>query len=332
MKANTKRTLAGLSGMLMIQSGVTAQAAVDGVSLTQTEQQTYDEVANVQGAFAFDQDVISPRDDIFNLFGTAATGVCATPGFVFAQQDGASDYYLNVGGKLKKSFTVSYSDLENNSRAEVMKCSCGMSSAVANAAITGVPMEKIVEMADLEDDVNAVAFKGADGYTVSVSLDKIKGAMLVYKVNGKNTVAEEGGPVQLWMPGAAASYFTRNVTDVEFIHADDIAGMAAPAAEQRAKVNFVNHFEKSAFHVGDQISFEGYADDFDTSIAAVQFSMDGGKTWTTCETNGATPDKWVYWNFTYTAAQPGSYKLDARALTANGNVSPLAASVVFEVE
>ena len=61
-------------------------------------------------------------------------------------------------------------------------------------------------------------------------------------------------------------------------------------------------------------------------------SLDGGKTWTTCETAGATPDKWVYWNFTYTAAQPGAYKLDARALTANGTVSPLASSIVFEVE
>lgn len=331
MNSKTKRTLAGLSGVMMMQAGVTAQAAVDGVEVQQAEQQVYDEVANVQGAFEFNQDVVSPRDDIFNLFGTAATGVCATPSFVFAQQAEGS-YYLNVGGKLKEAFKISYADLEKNGRAEVMKCSCAMSSAVANAAITGVPMERIVEMADLEDDVNAVAVKGADGYTVSISMDKVKNAMLVYKVNGENTAAEEGGPVQLWMPGTAANYFTRNVTDIEFIHADKTAEMAAPDAEQRAKVSFVNRFEKSAFQVGDQISFEGYADDFDVAIAAVQFSMDGGKTWTTCETAGATPDKWVYWNFTYTAAQPGAYKLDARALTANGTVSPLASSIVFEVE
>ena len=130
MNSKTKRTLAGLSGVMMMQAGVTAQAAVDGVEVQQAEQQVYDEVANVQGAFEFNQDVVSPRDDIFNLFGTAATGVCATPSFVFAQQAEGS-YYLNVGGKLKEAFKISYADLEKNGRAEVMKCSCAVSSAVA---------------------------------------------------------------------------------------------------------------------------------------------------------------------------------------------------------
>ena len=69
MNSKTKRTLAGLSGVMMMQAGVTAQAAVDGVEVQQAEQQVYDEVANVQGAFEFNQDVVSPRDDIFNLFG-----------------------------------------------------------------------------------------------------------------------------------------------------------------------------------------------------------------------------------------------------------------------
>ena len=105
-----------------------------------------------------------------------------------------------------------------------------------------------------------------------------------------------------------------------------------PAADaQRAKISVLNRFD-DAFAVGDQITFEGYADDFDVAIDAVEFSLDGGKTWTACSTEGATADKWVYWHFAYVTEAPGTYKLDVRARTAEGRVSPLASSVVFTVE
>ena len=152
-------------------------------------------------------------------------------------------------------------------------------------------------MADLEDDINAVTVKGSDGYSVSVSLEKAieKNAMLVYKVGGEGIKSENGGPVQLWMPGTAANYFTRQVTDIEFTHMDEIPEAKAPDAAQRAKISVLNHFEDAKFAVGDQITFEGYADDFDVAIAAIEFSMDDGATWTACATDGATTDKWVYW-------------------------------------
>lgn len=89
---------------------------------------------------------------------------------------------------------------------------------------------------------------------------------------------------------------------------------------------------RDSFTVGDQIGFEGYADDFGVPIAAVEFSMDDGETWTTCSTDGATGSAWVYWHFDYLADAPGTYRLDVRAVTAEGRVSALASSVVFEVK
>ena len=84
--------------------------------------------------------------------------------------------------------------------------------------------------------------------------------------------------------------------------------------------------------VGDQISFEGYADDFNTAISAVEFSLDGGATWTSYKTANASSRLWVYWNFDYVTEAPGTYRLDVRARAADGTVSPLASSVVFTVE
>ena len=60
--------------------------------------------------------------------------------------------------------------------------------------------------------------------------------------------------------------------------------------------------------------------------------MDGGETFTTCETAGATGDAWVYWHFGYTAEAAGTYKLAVRAVAEDGTVSPLASREVFTVE
>ena len=43
----------------------------------------YDKVANVSGDFTFCQDVVTPADEVFNLFGTATTALCAKPGYAF---------------------------------------------------------------------------------------------------------------------------------------------------------------------------------------------------------------------------------------------------------
>ncbi|MEG1098135.1 MAG: molybdopterin-binding protein, partial [Raoultibacter sp.] len=86
-----------------------------------------------------------------------------------------------------------------------------------------------------------------------------------------------------------------------------------------------------AFKAGDEITFEGAADDLGSPIAAVEFSFDNGATWTTCETAGATADKWVNWQFTTTFEEKGEYRMTTRAKTADGIVSPLQATLFFEV-
>ena len=101
--------------------------------------------------------------------------------------------------------------------------------------------------------------------------------------------------------------------------------------EYRVK-SIINRLPKDTFAVGDQIVFEGYADDCGGAIESIEVSLDGGKTWTVCETEGAVADKWVTWSFAYVAEAEGTYKLDVRARNAEGKVTPLASSVVFTVE
>lgn len=76
-----------------------------------------------------------------------------------------ANFYVNVGGHIKKNFTVDVSELsEDASEEALMACSCATGSPFGQAAVLGVPLASIVEMADLEEGVNTVTAYGADGF------------------------------------------------------------------------------------------------------------------------------------------------------------------------
>jgi len=348
MKKELTKVVTGLTGAAVLLSGCSAPAiqpvapaepaavapaaeakATAGYEVVSREAEVYDEIANVKGEFSFEQDVMTPADEVFSLFGTAATAMCAKPGFAFGEAD-LENYYINVSGAITKTRTISLNSLkEQGTVNRVLKCSCATGAPVANASVVGVPLQNLVEMVDLEEGVNTVTVKDGEGYGLPMPLSYVldHGALLAYQIDDK-AIAEG---VQLWMPQATARYFTRQVMEVEFSREETVPQMQPADDAQRAKVSVLNRFDDT-FSVGDQITFEGYADDFDIAIEAVEFSLDGGKTWTACSTEGATADKWVYWHFGYTTEAPGTYKLDVRARTAEGRISPLASSVVFTVE
>lgn len=84
-------------------------------------------------------------------------------------------------------------------------------------------------------------------------------------------------------------------------------------------------------HVGQPILFEGYLDDFDNGVAAVQFSLDDGVSWTDYDTSDAVVEAGLNWRFVYTPEASGRYLLKVRAKSRSGEVSPLVSGFAFEV-
>ena len=92
------------------------------------------------------------------------------------------------------------------------------------------------------------------------------------------------------MPETVARYFTRDIVNIELTQED-----AEPDVQQvdpcyRNKINIMNYSDDCVFKAGDEITFEGVADDLGSPIAAIEFSFDNGRTWTSCDTDGATAD------------------------------------------
>ncbi|MEG0070995.1 MAG: molybdopterin-dependent oxidoreductase [Raoultibacter sp.] len=296
----------------------------------------YLQAANVEGTFAFNQQGVTPNDELFNVFGAALTSMCSKPAVELAPTTkGVANYYLNVGGNIKKNFSVDVSKLsEDASEETLMACSCATGAPFGQAAVLGVPLSEVIGMADLEEGVNTVTAYGADGFGQPLPLSYAleKNALLVYQVNGEEiSTATDSSSLQLWMPETVARYFTRNIVNLELTREEKTPDVQVTDPCYRNKINILNYANDCAFHAGDEITFEGVADDLGSPIAAIEFSFDGGKTWTSCETQGATADKWVNWQFTTSFKDKGDYRMTARAKTVDGMVSPLEATLLFKV-
>ena len=83
---------------------------------------------------------------------------------------------------------------------------------------------------------------------------------------------------------------------------------------------------------GKPVVISGYAQDFGPGVAEVQFSCDGGETWTNFPVEGARNDANVNWQFSFMPPRAGRYELLVRSARADGTCTPDSAHVFMEIE
>ena len=178
MKKNTKKALAGLT---LAASALSVNAAADEfvlgeytLSAAEAHRAEYTKIANVQGSFRFTQDVLSTSEDVFNLYGTAVTGMCAKPAFAFeAGEEDVGRHYINVSGSMKHDYSVTVNDLRAHTRTRVAACSCATGKAVTQVQISGIPVSSILSLAELQEGVNRM-LKGRTSFIVAHRLSTIR--------------------------------------------------------------------------------------------------------------------------------------------------------------
>ena len=244
MKKNVK-LISGLTGAACLLSGMAV--AEEAVTVSERAAETYDKVANVQGEFAFAQDTLTPPDEVFNLFGTAATYACAKPGFALNPST-REEHYINVGGRVKKNFTISAEQLAKmESQKRDLVCTCAMSPSAAMASVRGVRVADLLAMADVEADANTITMKDAQGYGLAMPLNYVleKDALLVYEIGDLPLETADGTQVQVWMPDTVARYFTRQITEIELTAEAEVPAVEGVNPEYRAKVSVLNRLDNA---------------------------------------------------------------------------------------
>lgn len=146
MKSATVKTASALFGAAVLATaGVAtlAPAFVAEASADATEGTV--EVAQVEGEFAFSQDVVSPNSSISGVFMKAAAAVCASMPNYCAVCGGLID----VDGQ----FDATVADMadEEGTQSNVLGCSCASNvaggGAAVNAEVSGVSLASVYALA-----------------------------------------------------------------------------------------------------------------------------------------------------------------------------------------
>ena len=277
------------------------------------------------------------------------------------------NWTVTVSGKVDNPFTMTLPELiaEAPSEKVISTQQCGMNPAggelIANVELTGIPVSWILEKAGVQEGATAVMSTAPDGWNRGNLLSNIaeRDGYLVYEINGERLAWDQGYPLRAWWPGRSAQNHIRWTTELAVVDTppDQIKQFkgwylnetntlditsdskqmlydAEAIGEGWNKPNAgILHLHEGQFvEAGKPNTFEGYASAFDTQIAAVEFSLDNGKTWTRYETPDSDLTRWVYWNFTYTPEKAGSYVLAVRSVTADGDVGYIADKVMFNAK
>ena len=130
-------------------------------------------------------------------------------------------------------------------------------------------------------ECNTATFTASDGTQVAFPLDFLieRGAVIADKVNGEDISLVMGCSNQLWIPGFPAKYFIRDIVDITFTNEDEPPALPDFQDDGHDFTNRPNVSCRAKYvgHVGQAMKFEGWADDYDKRIVAVEFPWMAGK-------------------------------------------------------
>lgn len=275
-----------------------------------------------------------------------------------------NDWELTVSGMVNNPYTITLGELIEESPVEefTAKLNCMLTAPsgtmLGNYRLKGIPMQYMIDKAGgMQEGAQGIHPTRADApsssYNFSLEDLASDGGWLVYEVNGHPLTMAEGWPVRAWFPQHGAYLSSRYCNGIEltpeadesyyegfeygdvdargnefgwrrtFLHRD-----YSQLCSDKPVVAFTYTPEGLVIPVGESYEFQGYADAWDDPVVALEFSMDGGDTWTRYDTPGTDPIAWVYWHFNYTPEEPGAYVLKIRGITESGVVSDLGDEVM----
>jgi sulfite dehydrogenase (cytochrome) subunit A len=228
--------------------------------------------------------------------------------------------------------------------------------AMGNARWKGVRLKDLLDKAGVAADAKQVAFRGLDGpvlpqtpaFAKALDADHAMDGevMVAYEMNGEDLPMLNGFPVRLIVPGYYATYWVKHLHEITILDEeftgfwyatayripDNAGGCVAPGAPMGKSVP-IGRFDVRSFITsladGDKISagkaltIRGIAFDGGYGIDAVQFSSDGGETWSEA-TLGKDYGKYSFreWTCRFTPPTAGDYALQCCATNRIGQSQP----------
>lgn len=228
--------------------------------------------------------------------------------------------------------------------------------AMGNARWKGVRLKDILEKAGAAATAKQVGFRGLDGPVLDTTppfqkaLDAghaLDGTVMVaYQMNGADLPMLNGFPIRLIVPGYYATYWVKHLHEVTVLDEDLVSFWMNPAyripdndcacitpGTTPAKTRPIGRMDVRSFitsltdgqkiATGKPVTIRGIAFDGGAGIDTVQFSSDGGQTWTEAKL-GKDYGNYSFreWTCNFTPKNAGVYQLQCCAANRAGQTQP----------
>lgn len=249
--------------------------------------------------------------------------------FVDPVVDGQA-WRLHVTGMVDKPASLSLADLRAlPATTEYVTFECISNDVGGNlmstGAFTGVPLRDLIAAASAQTQASWVGFKARDGFTESLPLGLVHDSteiLVAYELNGAPLPNAHGFPARVVIPGRYGMKQPKWLEEIVLGDHETGGYWEQQGWDRTAAVKTTSRFD--APRDGDilklgAISLAGVAFAGTRGVSRVEFSTNGGTTWTAAAFDPPLgPLTWVLWRATWIPGSEGAYRLMVRAADGQG--------------
>jgi DMSO/TMAO reductase YedYZ molybdopterin-dependent catalytic subunit len=237
---------------------------------------------------------------------------------------------LAIGGAVDKPMNLSLSDLRAlPSATEYVTLACISNNVggdlMSTGSFTGVRLRELLALANPRANGTWAAFKARDGYAESLAMSLINGApevLVAYDLDGAPLPNAHGFPARIVLPGHYGMKGPKWLDSIQLVDHESGGYWEMQGWDHNAVVKTTARFDVP--RDGDivklgTVSLNGVAFAGTRGVSKVEYSTDGGKSWTAADFKAPLSQlTWVLWSAAWTPGGEGSYELQLRATDGSG--------------
>ena len=244
------------------------------------------------------------------------------------------DWSLKITGMVDNPIEFTLADLQSLEQVDkTVTISCVSNpigeDLVGNAVWTGIPLTRLLEIAQVQEGATQLVGKSADGWTAGFPpsvLDDGRSALLAIGMNGIPLPARHGFPARLVIAGLYGYVSaTKWITEINMTTWEDFDGYWIPRGWSKegpikttSRIDVPSH--ASQLPQGNQV-IAGVAWAPTRGVSKVEVRIDEGD-WVEAELGEAVSNEtWVQWKLDW-PAPVGDHVIRVRAFDGNGDIQP----------
>lgn len=252
--------------------------------------------------------------------------------YMFTRDVNIEQWRVSITGEVKHPTTLGWRDILNrDSFDQVVTLECidtlPGGDSLGNAQWRGVSLKKLLQDVGADEETaRDVIFRAADGYDDSITFSRAMqdDVMLAYLMNGEKLPKEHGFPLRLVVPGLYGIKNVKWVTEIEVYNGDYKGYWQRRGWTDDGTIKIFSRIDSPGHYQplkGPEQVFRGIAFGGPHTIAKVELSFDGGKSWNEAELEPPmSPYSWVIWSYRWRPPKTGKFQVAVRATDVTGKL------------